>query len=95
MSLFITPTLRVRDTCPRLLLNLTKVGSTGNDFVLRLLGMGGMDYDSEDAYRFGEAESDPLLYVRTLVWFSHVETWLGWDLAMRAASSSSDNSVGK
>ncbi len=45
---------RVRDDCPRLLINLTKAGAADSaaDFMMRLLGRGGgMDFDSEDAYR--------------------------------------------
>ncbi len=38
--------------CPRLLINMTKVGDGGSDFLARLLGRGGMDFDSDKAYRY-------------------------------------------
>jgi NAD-dependent deacetylase sirtuin 2 len=42
---------KVPPTCPRLLINMTKAGDSATDLVMRLLGRGGMDFDSEDAYR--------------------------------------------
>ena len=40
---------RVNADCPRLLINLTKAGEAHP--LGRLYGGGGMDFDSEDAYR--------------------------------------------
>nr|ACO15382.1 NAD-dependent deacetylase sirtuin-2 [Caligus clemensi] len=43
---------RVRDTTPRLLINMEVVGDGGvNNFILRYMGMGGMDFSSDRRYR--------------------------------------------
>ncbi|CAB4069913.1 SIRT2 [Lepeophtheirus salmonis] len=43
---------QVQDTTPRLLINMQVVGDEGaNDFVMRLMGRGGMDFTSDRRYR--------------------------------------------
>eukprot|EP00096_Caligus_rogercresseyi_P005871 TRINITY_DN2191_c0_g2_i1.p1 TRINITY_DN2191_c0_g2~~TRINITY_DN2191_c0_g2_i1.p1 ORF type:complete len:352 (-),score=76.14 TRINITY_DN2191_c0_g2_i1:148-1203(-) len=43
---------QVPETTPRLLINMEVVGNEGgNDFILRLMGRGGMDFSSERRYR--------------------------------------------